>query len=60
MSRNLNTWDVLNESGTDEVQCSGKVASGRRVAGAIRSLVDIDIVLGSCMVHSLCSFYTWK
>ena len=31
---------VLNESGTDEAECSRKVASGRRVAGAIRSLVN--------------------
>ena len=31
---------VLNESGTDETECSRKVASGRRVAGAIRSLVN--------------------
>ena len=30
---------ILNESGTDEGECSRKVASGRRVAGAIRSLV---------------------
>ena len=25
MSRNLNPWDVLNESGTDEAECSRKV-----------------------------------
>ena len=31
---------VLDESGTDEAECSRKVASGRRVAGAIRSLVN--------------------
>ena len=31
---------VLDESGTYEAQCSSKVASGRRVAGAIRSLVN--------------------
>ena len=31
---------VLDESGTDGVECSRKVASGRRVAGAIRSLVN--------------------
>ena len=30
---------VLEESGTDESECNRKVASGRRVAGAIRSLV---------------------
>ena len=31
---------VLDESGTDGGECSRKVASGRRVAGAIRSLVN--------------------
>ena len=28
---------VLDESGTDEAECSRKVASGKKVAGAIRS-----------------------
>ena len=32
---------VLGESGTDEADCSRKVASGRKVAGAIRSLVNV-------------------
>ena len=40
MSSNLNIWDVLDESGTDGAECSRKVASGRRVARAIRSLVN--------------------
>ena len=31
---------VLDELGTDEAECSRKVVSGRRVAGAIRSLVN--------------------
>ena len=31
---------VLDESGTDAAGCSREVASGRRVAGAIRSLVN--------------------
>ena len=31
---------VLDESGTDEADCSRKVATGKRVAGAIRSLVS--------------------
>ena len=31
---------VLDESGTDGTECSRKLASGRRVAGAIRSLVN--------------------
>ena len=30
---------ILDESGTDEVECSRKVVSGRRVGGAIMSLV---------------------
>ena len=40
MSRNLNIWDVFYESGTDGAECNMKVASVRRVAGAIRSLVN--------------------
>ena len=32
---------VLDESGTDRAESSRKVASGRRVAGAIRSLVNV-------------------
>ena len=31
---------VLDEYGTDEAECSMKVASGRRIVGAIRSLVN--------------------
>ena len=31
---------VLDESGTDGAECSRKVASGRRVAGAIRFLIN--------------------
>ena len=31
---------VLDESGTDEAECSRKVTSGRKVAGAIRSLLN--------------------
>ena len=31
---------VLDEAGTDEEECSRKTASGRRVAGAIRSLIN--------------------
>ena len=37
---------VLDESGTDEEQCSRKVASGGRVAGGISLSV-----LGYCMSH---------
>ena len=46
---------VLDESGTDEAEYSRKVASGRMVAFAIRSLVNARslrlIVLGSFMSH---------
>ena len=35
---------VLNESGINEVECSRKMVSGRRVAGAIRSLVNARIL----------------
>ena len=38
--QSLNIWDVLNESGTDDTECLRKAASGRKVAGAIRSLVN--------------------
>ena len=31
---------VVDESGTDEAECSRKLASRRRVAGAVRSLVN--------------------
>ena len=31
---------ILNESGTDGAECSKKVASGRRVEGSIRFLVN--------------------
>ena len=51
---------VLDESGTDETECSRKVASGRRVPGAIRSLVNARSlslsVVGSCMSHCWCLF----
>ena len=40
MSQNLNIWSVLDKSGMDGEECSRKVASGRRVAGAIRSLLN--------------------
>ena len=48
MSQNLNTWDVLDELGTDETECSRKVASGRRVAGAISSLVNAKSLQLEC------------
>ena len=38
---------VLDESGTDGLECNRKVASGRMVVGAIRSLVNAsDLQLG--------------
>ena len=32
---------VFNESGTDEAECCRKVASGKRVPGAIRTLANV-------------------
>ena len=40
MFQNLNICGVLYKSGTDGTECSRKVVSGRRVAVAIRSLVN--------------------
>ena len=40
---------VLDQSGIVEAECSRKVVSGRSVTGAIRSLVNVRSVLGSCM-----------
>ena len=39
---------VLDESGTDEAECNRKVASGRRLAGAIRSLVNARSLQPEC------------
>ena len=39
---------VLDESGTDEEECSREVASGRRVACASRSLVDVRSLQLEC------------
>ena len=39
--------DILDESGTDEAGCSMKVASGRRVAGAIRDARDLQLECAS-------------
>ena len=47
---------VLGEAGTDGAECSRKVASRRRVAGAIRSLVKArDLQLEACM-RRMCLF----
>ena len=55
--QNLN---ILDESSTDEAECSRKVVSGRRVSIAIRSLVNVEVcslnVLVSCMSHCSCVF----
>ena len=46
---------VLDESGTDETKCSRKVASGMKVEGAMRSLVNTrGLQLEFCMSHCLC------
>ena len=39
---------VLDESGTDRAECNGKVASGRRTAYAIRSLVNARDLQHEC------------
>ena len=39
---------VFDESGTDEAECSRKVASGRRVSDAIRSLVNARTLQLEC------------
>ena len=46
---------ALDEAGTDGTEGSRKVTNGRRVAGAIKSLVNIrDLQLESCMKR--CSY----
>ena len=51
---------VLDESGTGETEDSRKVASGRMVAGAVRSLVNARSLqlkcARPCMRHCLCQF----
>ena len=39
---------VLDESGTDEVECNRKVESGGMVAGSIRSLVNARSLQVEC------------
>ena len=48
---------VLDKSGTDGEECSRKVASGRRVVGAIRSLVNGRNLQLECT--SLACFYSY-
>ena len=40
---------VLNESGTDDAEYHRKVASGRKVAGSIRSLVTVRDLQLECV-----------
>ena len=51
---------VLDELSTYETECRKKVRSGRRVTGAIRSLVNAKdcslSVLGNCRSHCSCLF----
>ena len=51
---------VLDVSGIDWAECSSKVTSGRKFAGAIRFLVNARVcscfVLDSCMKHFLYLF----
>ena len=47
---------VLDESGTYGAECSGKVASGRKVPVAIRSLVNARSVQKYFMSHCWCLF----
>ena len=55
MSRNSNIWDDLDELDTGEAACSRKVVSGRRVAGAIRYLVNARSLTLECarILHEL-------
>ena len=46
----------MEESGTDEAECHRKVASGRRVAGVIKSLVnarDLQLECARVLYESL-------
>ena len=46
---------VLDGSGEDVVGCCRKVVSGRKVAGAIRSLINVrSLQLECCMKHCSC------
>ena len=51
---------VLDESGTDGAECCRKVASGREVVFAIRSLVNVESLyldcVRVCMRVCLCLF----
>ena len=46
---------VLDKSGTDEAECSSKVASRRKVSGLMLRICSLS-VLGSCKSHCWCLF----
>ena len=46
-------YSILDESGTDKAECRRKVANGRRVAGAIRSLVNARVLHKTLLVSVL-------
>ena len=47
---------VLDKSGTDEAECSRKVESGKRIAGAIKSLVNARNLQLVCASQCCCMF----
>src|SRR5678815_5467279 len=47
---------VLDEKGTDDAECSRKVVNGRKVAGAIKSLVNVKGLSLECA--RVCLLYT--
>ena len=49
MSENLNIWDVFWTNQIQRGQCSRKVASRKRVAGATRSLVKVRDLQLECV-----------
>ena len=55
---------VLDESGTVGVECNRKVASGRRVAGVIRSLVtarELQLECARVLHETACACsYVWQ
>ena len=56
MSKNLNIWGDY-ESVIDGAECTKKVASGRRVIGAIRSLVNARYLQLECARVSYETFF---
>ena len=58
MSRNINTSDVLDESGTDDAECHRKVTSQRKVGGVIRFLATVRDLQLECarVLQETCLF----